>query len=33
MIEQAYVTEEVAVDVAHALFYENPKALYKGATL
>jgi predicted TIM-barrel fold metal-dependent hydrolase len=33
MIEGAYVTEEVALDVAQALFYDNPKPLYESATL
>jgi predicted TIM-barrel fold metal-dependent hydrolase len=31
MIEEGYITEETALAVAHALFYDNPKALYERA--
>jgi predicted TIM-barrel fold metal-dependent hydrolase len=33
MVEEAFITEETALDVAHALFYDNPKSLYESATL
>jgi uncharacterized protein len=30
MIAEGYITEETALDVAQALFYDNPRALYRG---
>ena len=32
MVEEACITKEIALNVAHAMFYDNPEALYQSTT-